>query len=481
VADAVLYEGYLLYPYRASSSKNQLRWQFGVLGPSGAVEAMVGEDPAIHTECLLRPHGPSIRLDIHVRFLQTQWRTVERWAGGETFEPVDELTVGSTNWIAWHEAVEQEIIVLGLSVEDLLAGHTVELSMPAGEHGELLLDSGGEVAGRLVRTRYPLSGRMSATARALGTEPAVLRVRVEIENSAQLVVCDDPSRAVNRDLSARQSFIGTHLLLAASDATFISVVDPPRWAAEAAAECSNSRCWPFLAGARGEDGQASDIVFGSPIILGDYPEIAEESPGQLFDSAEIDEILTLRIMTMTDEEKSAARGTDPRAAAIIDRSDDMPPEIFERLHGALRGFDPPASGSSEPDFPSITTTFDADGELTGFRETAPWFNEQAEASVAPESDVVMIGGVPVSKGSKVRLRPSRRADAHDMFLAGQVALVRRIDLDVDGDIHVAVLLDDDPAADLHDWHGRYYYFGPEEIEPLAATDPLAVPGNGGQT
>ena len=44
VADAVLYEGYLLYPYRASSAKNQARWQFGVLGPPGAAAAGAGEE-----------------------------------------------------------------------------------------------------------------------------------------------------------------------------------------------------------------------------------------------------------------------------------------------------------------------------------------------------------------------------------------------------------------------------------------------------
>ena len=54
VADAVLYEGYLLYPYRASSSKNQSRWQFGVLGPSGAAESGVGEEPRMSCQTLMR-------------------------------------------------------------------------------------------------------------------------------------------------------------------------------------------------------------------------------------------------------------------------------------------------------------------------------------------------------------------------------------------------------------------------------------------
>jgi hypothetical protein len=478
VADAVLYEGYLLYPYRASSSKNQVRWQFGVLGPRGAVEEMVGEDPLIYTETVLQPSGEFAAVDIYLRFLQTQWRAPQRCVdvAASRFEPVDELRVGATNWIAWHEAVEQEVAAHGVLVEELLAGREVELAIPGSEEVEILRDVNGAVVGRLVRTRYPLTGRMRVVGTTVSIAPPAMVIRVEVENTAECSGAADESRTARRDLAARQSFVGTHVLLTATEATFVSVVDPPPWAAEAAARCGSARCWPVLVGTRGEDERTSEIVLGSPIILGDYPEIAAESPGQLFDSAEIDEILTLRIMTMTDEEKIAARGTDPRAAAIIDRCDDMPPEVFERLHGALRS---PAVGSpsdswDEPDFPSITSTFDAEGELTGVGESAPWFNEKAEASVAPETHVVRINGIPVSKNSRVRLRPSRRADAHDMFLADQIAIVRRIDLDVDGETHVAVLLADDPAADLHDWHGRYYYFSPEEIEPLTAAEARGV-------
>jgi hypothetical protein len=79
---------------------------------------------------------------------------------------------------------------------------------------------------------------------------------------------------------------------------------------------------------------------------------------------------------------------------------------------------------------------------------------------------VLVAGVPVAKGSRVRLRPTRRADAQDMFLAGQDAVVTAVLSDVDGQTHVAVVLADDPAADLHDWYGRYWYFGPDELEPL---------------
>jgi len=167
-----------------------------------------------------------------------------------------------------------------------------------------------------------------------------------------------------------------------------------------------------------------DVVLASPIILYDHPELAPESPGDLFDATEIDEILSLRTLALTDAEKAEARATDPRAAEIIDRVDDMPPEIWERLHGAIRTLRPVAPGGDASEGPGLLV------------------------------------------GTKVRLRPGRRADAQDMFLAGRVATVARLETDYDGQDHVAVTLDDDPGADLHDWYGRYFYFAPDEVEPV---------------
>jgi len=67
----------------------------------------------------------------------------------------------------------------------------------------------------------------------------------------------------------------------------------------------------------------------------------------------------------------------------------------------------------------------------------------------------------------VRLRPgARRTDAQDLFLADRLATVEGVFSDVDGDQHVAVTVDDDPAAELHQWHGRFLYFHPDEVEPV---------------
>ena len=94
--------------------------------------------------------------------------------------------------------------------------------------------------------------------------------------------------------------------------------------------------WPVLAGETGD----RDTVLSSPIILYDYPQIAPESPGDLFDGAEIDEILSLRILTLTDEEKLAMSRSDQRARDILARTEALPPEHFMKLHGALRALHP---------------------------------------------------------------------------------------------------------------------------------------------
>ena len=439
VADAVLYEGYLLYPYRASSSKNQIRWQFGVLGPDGAAVAGDGEAPQLSTEVVLESRGPAC-LDVFLRFLQVQSRVVERWTGSAWVE-VEELLVNGARWIAFHEAVAREIPLRGLP---LTGQHLLRVGVPGGREVEELFDA-GRLVGRLVRTRWELAGTVTVTPRP-GRYPRLVVVGVRVQNTTSWA----PGGAAGwtpRDVAARASFVGTHLLLTAGQAGFISLLDGPDWATDDVASCRQDRCWPVLVA--DDDGQ--DAVLVSPIILGDRPTIAPESAGDLFDATEIDEILTLRVMTMTEQEKADARGTDPRAAAILARCDAMSEASMERLHGARR----------DDDIPSY-------GDIRSSDDAVPWWDADQDARAAPERDAVVVAGVPIAKGSRVLLRPSRRADAQDLFLAGMNAVVARVYSDVDGAIHVAVVLEDDPAADLYETTGRFYYFGPEELEPLPA-------------
>jgi hydrogenase maturation protease len=130
--------------------------------------------------------------------------------------------------------------------------------------------------------------------------------------------------------------VSAHTILEVREGEFVSLVDPPEAYRCYASACQNLGTWPVLVGEQGQ----RDTLLSSPIILYDYPQIAPESPGDLFDGAEIDEILSLRILTMTDEEKREMRQSDDRARRILERTEALPEEHFAKLHGALRGLRP---------------------------------------------------------------------------------------------------------------------------------------------
>jgi hypothetical protein len=470
VADAVLFEGYVLYPYRASAQKNQARWQFGVLVPPGwaAAEAGGSEPSAQQTECLVEA-GEEPALHVKVRFLQVQARTVEAAVGGG-FRRAGSLEVDGEPLVGWDEGVEREVDAVAL-VGRLAAEQAQPFALPGGEEVEPVRDRAGRLVGRVVRRRWPVAGLLRVAAERLDGPYGLLRVRVRVENTTEWTpggsggLKGSPpvdrgsgglkqrsgSPPVNREQALRRSLVACHTLLAVSGGRFVSLLEPPEWAAPAAAACRNEHTWPVLVG----DPDRRDVMLSSPIILYDHPVVAPESPGDLFDATEIDEILSLRTMALTDQEKREARGTDPRAAAIVDRVDAMPAEVLERLHGAVRYLrGAPAGGAPG---------------TGGAPEPVPWWDPGADASVSPATDSVRIGPVAVARGSRVRLRPgSRRADAQDMFLDGRLAEVQAVLTDVDDRPYLAVTLADDPAADLHQWHGRFLYFAPDEVEPVAA-------------
>ncbi|MEZ5152767.1 hypothetical protein [Rhodococcus zopfii] len=441
VADAVLYEGYLLYPYRASSWKNQSRWQFGVLGPPGAAEAGLGEPASLATQTVVRMLGAEPVIEVTLRFLQLQRRTVQRRTD-DGFETVPELVVAGRSWVGWDEAVECSC-AFSVAVATENAHGAAGVAVPAGEDSELLTEPDGTVAGRLLRTRRAVRATVTVEVGPIAGDLA--RVAVTVANTG-----DTP---VDADDAIGRSLIGAHLILAAAGARFVSLLEPPADAAAIAGSCTHERCFPVLAGDPDPavPGEAP-VVLVSPIILYDHPRVAEQSGGDLFDATEIDEILTLRVLTLTDDEKAQARATDARAAEIVDRCEAMTPEQFRALHGVLRdpGRDPDRAAGPIPDVP--------DG--------VDWWTEEADTSVRPECDIVLVQGVPVARGSLVRLRPSRRADAQDLFFRDRLARVATVHGDVDGETHVGVVLVDDPAADLHEWFGRYLYFAPDEIDPV---------------
>jgi hypothetical protein len=425
MADAVLYEGYILYPYRASAQKNRSRWQFGVVMPSAYTAADPSEGAVTQTECVLE-HSGQPAIQIILRFLQVQRRTVE----------------GSPA-AAWDEAVEREIEFTVDRAELLGEGCVKDFAVAGGEDREPLADGGdlqhGPGTGDTIRRREPLAGAVSVRATELAGPWRAARLRIRVEN---LSMADPVPR--HREEALPWALVAAHMIISVSGGEFISMTDPPIWARAAVAECENIGGWPVL----GDPDGGRQVMLSAPIILYDNPELAPESPGELYDGTEIDEILTLRTLALSDEEKVEARATDPRAAALIDRVESMDAPAMARLHGTIRS-PRPAQGQPDP--------------------AVPWWDPEADASVSPDTDTVTIGGRQVGRGSRVRLRPgTRRSDAQDMFLIGRIAEVQAVLYDVDDHPYLAVSLADAPDEDLRIAHGRFLYFATDEVEPSEA-------------
>lgn len=430
VANAVLYEGYLLFPYTASSRKNRVRWQFGVVVPRAYLAAGTGETAEQQTEILIEAAPAAPRVTVLLRFLQVEARRVEA-LDGKTFVPVASLRVGGTNHVSFDEAVERE---LTLEVDGTGGVEcAVPIAFDGGSDDEPLRDESGTVRGRIIRERWELRGTLTLTCEAAGESGTLRKLRVRVENTSEVV-------AGERAGALRTAFVSTHLLLAVQSGAFVSVLDPTPDAAAATAALKNRHVFPVLIGNAGEDERRAALVLSSPIILYDFPAVAPQTQTDAFDATEIEEMLTLSVLSLPDAEREEARATDPRARAIVERAESYGPQTFARVHaGALQRSDPsPVSWAADP-FASIDV---------------------------PALDCVFVNGIKVAKGSAVRLHPNRRADVWDTFLKDKIATVRAVHQDAEDLLYVAVTVDDDPASDLHEWYGRSLFFYPDEIEPL---------------
>jgi hydrogenase maturation protease len=339
IVAAVLYEGYILYPYRPSV-KNRQRWTFGGLFPRSYSEVHEGSDAwAMQTECLVQG-AEQTTLRVQVRFLHLMARQVGELESprldlveGEEpqFRVVERLQVDERLLQTWQEAVECKLGLPERTVLSLMADPVrSEFTCLASRQFEPVRDRAGMIPAVLVREQRQVAGRVEVRAESLAE--GLFRVRVRIENHTPL----EGAEQCERDEALLCSLVSTHTVLGVRDGAFVSLLDPPSAWAELAGSCRNQGTWPVLVGEPGE----TDTVLSSPIILYDYPQVAPESPGDLFDCTEIDEILTLRILTMTEDEKRAAAAVDERARALLSRTEALAREQLLGLHGKVRGLKP---------------------------------------------------------------------------------------------------------------------------------------------
>ncbi|HYC71930.1 MAG TPA: hypothetical protein VEB66_12030 [Opitutaceae bacterium] len=347
VAEAVMHEGLVLYPYRPSALKNRPGWNLGMLmPPEFCARAQNGERSDLHIECLAE-HGPDARLTVKVHFLQLR----------EAGEPVPRVVTALAR--------------LGRPPEEA----PFEF---------------GAIRGGV---------RISAEPVADGTS----KLTVIVSNRT-------PFAGDSRDDALGGALLSCQALLSIQGGAFFSMTEAPADLIARAA-CRNVGGWPVLVGPEG----ARDRMLASPIILGDYPRIAPQSPAVMFDGTEIDELLSLRIQTLTPGEKAELR-RHPRTSALLDRIDSLAAGELAALHGAWR-----------------RPTAKADG---------------------------------LKPGDSVILRPKRRADIFDLALAGRRATVTSIECDFEDRIHVCVTVDDDPGRDLgrEGKPGHRFFFDLDEVE-----------------
>jgi hydrogenase maturation protease len=287
IADAVLYEGYMLYPYRPTAIKNRRRFNFGVVYPQNYGLAH-DELFCAQTECLAVCNW-RMALDVRVRFLHLTARE------------------------GWQEAVGREVNAPALRTDLLVEPLQTPFAFPAKRANESC-------------EQEPINGYIEIAANQVAER--VFKITTRVLNLTPLAVAAD----VSRDEALKRSLVSTHAILSVRGGEFISLLDPPESFREMAESCRNIGTYPVLVGAVGE----RDTVLASPIILYDYPQIAPESAGDLFDGTEIDEMLTLRILTLTDEEKREMREGDELARRILERTEAMPADQLMKLHGAAR-------------------------------------------------------------------------------------------------------------------------------------------------
>jgi hypothetical protein len=308
LASALLYEGYMLYPYRPSSVKNRQRFNFGVLHPESCRDVRSGTERAtMQTEVLVRG-GPDTRVRARVRFLQL----VERVADAPDGAP-------------WQEAIEREVLAVDAPLAEVVAGPVSTTVTYAASDAVAPAGDPGAVASGVARRQAEIDGAIET--RAVALDARTFRVSVQVTNRTPM-----PPDETRREQVLMQAMVSTHTILDVEGGVFVSALDPPADLRDAAAACENTGCWPVLVGAEGE----CTTMLASPIILYDHPQIAPESPGDLFDGTEIDEILSLRILTLTDDEKQEMSHADERARRLLERTESMTAEQWMKLHGVLR-------------------------------------------------------------------------------------------------------------------------------------------------
>jgi hypothetical protein len=308
ISAAILYEGYILYPYRPTAIKNRQRWNFGTLYPRTYAEAQRPPEPfRLIAECLVVA-GANASFNVKLNFLQLLRQPKESSQSRTLSDPS----------LEWEEAVERTSEHYDLRLNDLVDSPLL-LSLQMDETG--LRDSQNDEQTPGLRALLTIGAEI--------LPDGACKMRLDLQNTSQL----SSGEGSRRDEALPQSFVSAHLLLSITEGEFVSLLDPDEAHRESAATCCNVGVFPVLVGEEPD----RTMMLCSPIILYDYPKVAPESAGDFFDGTEMDEMLALRVLTLTDAEKQELRSGDPRARQILERTEALTPETLLKAHGVIRG------------------------------------------------------------------------------------------------------------------------------------------------
>lgn len=271
LADAILYEGYALFPYRKNALKNQKRFNFGVLSPKCWAEKQTNEYFFQQTEVLFTANE-NAKVTFQFRYLQLE---------------------ENEDWQTAHEKIfENSVDVKEYQTSDFKIQNDGKITLKTEKLDENLF-----------------------------------KLTFKIENLAE----NTSFKNLSREEILPFSFVSAHTVFEIENGEFISVIEPLKEFKDYSQMLDNINCFPVLVG----DKNLRNCVLSAPIILYDFPETAENSFDNFFDGLEIDELMVMNLLALTDKEKEEIKNTDAKTRKILEKIEKVSAEDLLKLHAKM--------------------------------------------------------------------------------------------------------------------------------------------------
>jgi len=331
LARTLLYEGYSLYPYYRSATKNQKPIPFGVIFPKEYNAYNEHSHSHIQSQSIILGNS-DLTVSLNVRFLHVkQTELFKKNNNSEEFNAVFEMEVDGKTYQPGSLTIERNIQTEWLRLNDLTKeGKAIPFSFESYNEGEMIFNEEKEIVAKKITSISEISGVVQIQAQRLRDIENSFRLTVTVTNITPVA----NASLRTRDEALLQSFLSTHIILQTPEGEFISHQDTPAKWQVAMATCNNVNTWPILID------KNNTTLLSSPIILYDYPEINPVSSGDLFDSTEIEEALLLHVNLLSDEETKRIGGNDEKLRAMLNKVSSLTPEDLNVYHSMMKDITP---------------------------------------------------------------------------------------------------------------------------------------------